>query len=221
MDILERIKERGYEVIKAGDYNEDNPYAFNYAHLAIRTPSGNVKPIVGTLDRPLYIKDKTLQTSRRELIEAIYHPDKNGWCLLENGFDLKSKSVFEKIETQLGLKSYKTEEEGASVENESTAKFPTHFVNGEAYLTVLNGEYIVQLFHQADIDCFITDTFVFNHKPMLEEFHAAYDLMQFKVHIMCKRIKEINDGVYWFEQLVRYKDLLGNAYPMLTVVIKN
>ena len=221
MDILERIKERGYEVMKA-DYDDvDNPYAFNYARVVIKTPIGNIKPIIGTLDRPLYIKDRTLQTSRRELIEAIYHPDKNGWCLLENGFDLKSKSVFDKAEAQFGLKGYKTEEEGASVENESTAKFPTHFVNGEAYLTVLNGEYVIQLFHQADIDCFITDTFVFNHEPTLEEFHAAYDLMQFKGCLVCKRIKEINDGVYWFEQLARYKDLLGNAYPILTEVTKN
>ena len=220
MGILERIKERGYEVMKAGDYDKDNPYAFNYGHLSIKTPSGNVKSIVGTLDRPLYIKDKTLQTSRRELIEAIYHPDKNGWCLLENGFDLKSKSVFEKAEEQLGLKSYKTEEEGASVENESTVKFLTHFVNGEAYLTVIDGEYVVQLFHQADIDCFITDTFVFDHEPTLEEFHAAYDLMQFKVYLMCKRIKEIDGEMYWFEQLEKYKELLGNAYPIFLKTTK-
>lgn len=185
MDILERIKERGYEVMKA-DYDDvDNPYAFNYARVVIKTPT------------------------------------ENGWCLLENGFDLKSKSVFGKAETQLGLKSYKTEEEGTSVENESTIKFLTHFVNGEAYLTVLNGEYVVQLFHQADIDCFITDTFVFNHEPTLEEFHVAYDLMQFKVYLMCKRIKEIDGEMYWFEQLRRYKDLLGNAYSMLVEITKN
>lgn len=221
MDILERIKERGYEVMKAGDYDEDNPYAFNYGHLAIRTPKGEVKSITGKLDTPLYIGDNTLKTTRKELILAVYKPDENALCLLDNGYDMRSKAVFDKAKLQLGLKSFKSEEEGASIENESTVKFPTHFVNGEAYLTVLNGEYVVQLFHQADIDCFITDTFTFNHEPSKEEFHASYDLTQFKVYLMCKRIKEINDGVYWFEQLARYKDLLGNAYSMLVEITKN
>lgn len=79
---------------------------------------------------------------------------------------------------------------------------------------------VVQLFHQADIDCFITDTFVFDREPTSEEFHAAYDLMQFKVYLVCKRIKEIDGEMYWFEQLEKYKDLLGNSYPILLETTK-
>ena len=222
MNILERIKERGYEVMKAGDYDEDNPYAFNYGHLVIRTPKGEVKSVVGRLDTPLYIGDKTLQTSRRELIIAIYNPDENALCLLDNGYDLKSKAAFDKAKVQLGLKDFKSEEEGNSLENESTKEFPTRFVNGNAELTYVNGDYAVQLFHQADIDCFITDTFVFDHEPTMEEFHAAYDLTQFEFLFKGKRIKEKDSyDTHWTERVATHRNELGNAYQLIADVCNN
>lgn len=217
MNILERIKERGYEVMKSKYFNENNPYAVNYGSLVIKTPSGEIKPIIGRLDKPLFIKDRTLQTSRRELIAAVYNPNENGWCLLENGYDLRSKSIFDKAKIQIGLKNYKSEEEGTSIENESTKEFPTHFVNGIAQLTLIDGDYVVQLFHQADVDCFITDTFIFDCEPTMEKFHVAYDLVQFEFLFKGKRIKEKDEyDVHWTEKVTIYKNELGNAYQLIS-----
>ena len=216
-DIVKQIEEKGYKLYKGHGsgkhiytFEIENIESINYGAVCVKTPDGEYKTIVGRLDQPVYIGDKTLKTSRRELIEAMYHPSENDWCILEHGYGLQTKEWFTNAYKQLGMIDYKCFECGGvgvkdvPVENETTKPFETMFINGSADISVVDGNYVLQIFNQADIDAFFCYQFKFKQEPHMEDVHAAFSLKELEGEIGCGRkaivkYQEFSNEMIWFE----------------------
>lgn len=209
-NILEKISERGYKICKGYESGNkvntwgcDDKYCLNYGSLCVITPKNEIKTIIGRLDTPLYIGDKTLKTSRRELIETVYHPDEEGWCVLENHYDLRTKAFIQSVYQDIDLVSAKCFEIGGSddsvVKNDSTIEFEAYYYNGNADISLVDNDYVVQIYTQAEIDTFLCYQLSFKKKPSVEDVHIAMDIMKLP-SVFLTRMHEMVDGIHWLDR---------------------
>lgn len=209
-DILEKIKEKGYTICKGYTFGDkiytngcEDKRSLNYGKLCIINPKGKKETIVGKLDTDIYIGDKTLKTSRRELIELIYKPDEDGWCYLNNHYGLRTKEFIQRVYDDIHLLTAKSFEVGGSddksVENSSTTEFEAYYFNGSADISLVDDKYVVQIYTQADIDVFMCYQFTFACKPSIENVHTAMDIFQFPM-VFLKGIDEYKNDIHWLDR---------------------
>ena len=238
--LLLEIEKRGYslhkgvvlgEKIYTSDFSGascDNLKSKDYGRLYITTPIGENKNIVGHLDTNICIGDKDLKTTRRELIDLIYSPNEEGWCVLENHYGLRTLRWIEGVKKKLCLLSFECLElpDNNVIEN-NTTPFMTSFLNANADISEVNGKAVVQLFTQADIDVFLCYQFKFD-KPKAEvtdkDVSRAYALYEFEGDIAGGRMYEYISEEHWLDDdsnSVYFADHYPNLLEYLNVAQTN
>lgn len=218
--ITDKLKEMGYELHKGHDlcgtistYGNDDINSINYGSAYIVLPNGERKNITGKLEQPICIGKERFQTCRRDIIIELYNPSEEELFILDNGYSMRTKKVLKKAYESIDLIGIKVFEMGGGdsnvVENETTKPFETNFLNGTADITELDGKFIVQVYHQADIDVFECYQYIFSGMPDKKAVFIAYDLWSLESGLWHGlRIKEYEDGIFWTQRkdVVQYLD---------------
>ena len=180
--MYEQIISEGYEILKGKNYK---PCQFE---VEIKVPTGEIKRVPGYLDQPIYIGKDKFQTSRREMIQYLYSPSEEEWCIHQNGYGLRTKKYLDATAQRIGLIDVKYTEDEGDVTHDTSKKIGI-YANAEDYLTQIDGKYIYQIFIWHG-DCTEIRTFTFKDYPNDNAMRTANDLEKVKMGFITGRFKE-------------------------------
>lgn len=153
--------------------HDTDPYA-----LVIITPDGEKIELHAMLDRPLTVGG--IATTRRELIEALFHPSEEDLCQYEFHYGVRTKNYFAAVLSDIGMLSY-TEYSDMY----DPAQIPKFEAMSTMQLTANceikigeygEGRYIIEYIVPCNIDSYILVQMVFDHYPSREDITTAIEV---------------------------------------------
>lgn len=203
-EIIIKLQEMGYKIHKGTTSaytknvedircsNVDDPYSFDYGSVCVERPNGEVINITGRLDQKLTIGG--VETTREELIRALYQPTDRDWFIYTNKYSPETDEIFKTAYEKCGLIEYTVQDLDYVVEQPVYSKkepIKTPFINaeGEVLLTV-DDKYVLEFTIRADADVWMIYHFYFNRIPSFDDMKAAYDISGIKTKLRTYRMNE-------------------------------
>lgn len=209
MNILDTLRNVGYIPEKE---TQNAPFGFY-----IKTPSGTKQHINDTLDTENYIIDtdgSKISYTRRQIINELYSPTEEDWCVYENGYSLSTQEYLNIVKKQIGLTEIQIRND---YEFTSSKIINTDFLDGNAEISVMlqiGKKYLVQMpiRNNDDLTVYI---FVFTKKPSPISVHAAYRLIELEHKFYTKQLSEVficcecGREIHWLDIQGDFRDKLG------------
>ena len=189
INIIEKIKEQGYEIRECINEYTKAPDGF----LEIRRGENPWKMIPKTNDRVIYFIGDNLVSSTdeaeslakqgiiykataNEIYAAFYNLDQEEQYKFRYGYGLKSRAYIESVMKEIELESI---EEGANSGGEASslpenAEKISYFVNASTYIGKVDNLWLVETHHRYEIDDFEIIKMWFSHKPTMQEIESAF-----------------------------------------------
>lgn len=185
MNIIEKLKAEGYEVVK-GKSSDNRNY-----DVDIINPQGEKREVSGVLlDTIIKISPKLIETTRRELIQALYNPSEDDWIYYEHRCDRRTYDYLESIAKEIGFVNFERFEfeDGEWIENETTKKISIGFET--FFISRVNDIFKVQVeYKYYEMDEVVVNTYTFVSEPSEKDIIIAVKLQDLKAGLLCYRYK--------------------------------
>lgn len=210
MSILDTLRKIGYVTEKDPQLP---PFGFY-----IKDPSGTEQHINDMLDTESYIiatDGSKISYTRRQIINELYSPTEEDWCVYENGYSLSTQEYLRTMQKRIGLIETRTRTDYEFV---STLIINTDFLTNHkenATFLQIGKRYFVQMPIFNNDDLSMVYVFVFSKKPTPISVHTAYRLTELMDKFYCKQLSEVficcecGREIHWLDIQGDFRDKLG------------
>lgn len=215
MSKIDEIRATGYDVIPGSTIDGlrvsdvDQNFLSNKYLMVISTPDGRKINFTGHLDDPASIGNPPVMTTRREMINEVFHPTQDDWYEFENGYSKRTGTYLDTIGKKIGLlncNSYSSDWAGAE---DGSAKFEkigtvAQFINTIVEYGKCEKGYVVQYSVLHDIDSSSYTQMIFGQLPSKEDVWTAIEVKRVKDLLRFRNREvytchECGRVVYWLD----------------------
>lgn len=177
MTKIEQLAEKGYIIHKGwflyGRVIKSETTERNFMFYIVK-PNGEMISPQTPFEKVFYLSEDKIPCTRKEIVQELYNPTEEQWCVFYNHFSLKTEKYLEKIERSIGLEKIYTGEEDTLLKE-------CKALGDNTFLSKVENKYILQTIHQYEIDAYGVVSYVFDHYPKSREFDIAYAIYEIRV----------------------------------------